>query len=113
VQNTLAREEATAGLAEARLKRSVAAIALAQLETAGRLGGPPPPADLAAQPDDEARTTAEGTRPGDNANAAAYQHLAKLEDWRVQAQGSPAGDRIDHLQAVTGDAFAQGRRWLA
>ena len=112
VQNTLAREEATAGLAEARLKRSVAAIALAQLEAAGRPGGPPPPADLAAQPDDEALAAAEGTDPDDNANTAAYQHLAELEDWRVQAQGSPAGDRIDHLQAVTGDAFAQGRRWL-
>jgi len=105
-EDVRARTEARQSLVTAHLKRTIAMVVGAQA------GGRRVPVVGEAVPvDRDAATVASATRPGDNANAAAYLELA-AGDGRPAISG-PARERIEQLQAVVGDTMAEGRAWVA
>jgi hypothetical protein len=64
--------------------------------------------------DPGAAEVAAATRPGDNANAAAYRQLATGAAIAGDGLGGrTARERAEHLQAVVGDTMAEGRAWVA
>jgi hypothetical protein len=107
-EDVRARTEASQSLTTAHLKRAIAVVATAQTVPTRREH-----IDLDLDVDADAAEIAAATKPGDNANAAAYLELvAGGRDDRQSAVTGPVRERIEQLQAVVGDTMAEGRAWV-